>query len=86
LVRTARKARRERLLKVHRVRCDILIGINGVCDISQAQYPCVIFKCHKEELWRFLVKTRNLGYIDMCDISPVDIYGCDTLPAINRQV
>jgi hypothetical protein len=68
------------------VRCDISIGINAVCDIFQAQYPCVIFKCHEEELWQFLVKTRNLGYIDMCDVTPVDIYGCDTLPAINRQV
>jgi hypothetical protein len=68
------------------VRCDISIGINAVCDISQAQYPCVILTYHEEELWQFLFKTRNLGYFDMCDISPVDIYGCDTLPAINRQV
>ncbi len=28
----------------------------------------------------------NRGYIAMCDISPVDIYGRDTVPAINRQV
>ena len=33
-----------------------------MCDISQAQYPCVIFKCQEEELWR-LVRTRNLGLI-----------------------
>jgi hypothetical protein len=68
------------------IRCDISIGINAVCGISQAQYPCVIFKCHEEEFWQFLVKTKNMGYIDMCDISPGDIYGCDTLPAINHQV
>jgi hypothetical protein len=34
---------------------------------------------HKVEMiFQDLVKTRNLGYSDMCDISPVDIYGCDT--------
>ncbi len=39
-------------------------------DIFQAQYPYV----------------SNQGYIAMCDISPVDIYGCDTVSAINHQV
>jgi hypothetical protein len=43
-------------------------------------------QCHEEELWWFLVKTRHLGYIALCDISLIDIYGCDTLPAINHQV
>jgi hypothetical protein len=40
-------------------------------------------QCHEEELWQFLVKTRHLGCIALCDISLVDIYGCDTLPAIH---
>jgi hypothetical protein len=62
------------------------MDINSVCDISKAQYPCVIFECQDEELWRFLAKTRHLGYIDMCGIPLVDIYGCDTLLAKNRQV
>jgi hypothetical protein len=31
-------------------------------------------------------KNKTPGYIALCDVSLVDIFGCDGLPAINRQV